>query len=279
MRFIKCENKHFYDADKYDDCPRCEKTAEGVEVDSEYDNNLEEASDLEQTIHEKSTVAIELIEQIEIIASSDESNEVSAPAITNQHTPVQSKSITPTNDGVQNQDIQLMSSSNKQGVVSDDEDTDYVFNKGLENTDYVFDKGLYDIKDRENLPDKDLDDNNNKGKNKGKPTKFSFEDFPKKHLTPYLIRRKNNERIPIDKKIFRLGRDQESVDYAIVQNKFISHNHCRIITKDDEYFIVDDNSKNRTFIDGVAIKSYIKIKISHGQIIKLADEEFEFKLY
>lgn len=98
-------------------------------------------------------------------------------------------------------------------------------------------------------------------------------------VIPHLIRKKNNEKIPINKSFFRLGRDVSFNDYVIADNKFIGHGHCHIITKNGEYFIVDDNSKNHTYVDGVAISPSSEIKLSHGQNVRLSNEEFEFRLF
>lgn len=98
-------------------------------------------------------------------------------------------------------------------------------------------------------------------------------------VIPHLIRRKNNERIPINKAIFRMGRDASFNDYVIADNKFVGHGHCHIVTRDGEYFIVDDNSKNRTYVDGFAIPPSSEIKLSHGQNVRLSNEEFEFRLF
>lgn len=98
-------------------------------------------------------------------------------------------------------------------------------------------------------------------------------------IIPYLVYKKNNEKIMINKAVFRLGRDKVTNDYVIVGNKYVGHNHCHIITRGEEYFIVDDNSKNRTFIDGVMISPGSEVKLTQGQILKLANEEFEFKIF
>lgn len=98
-------------------------------------------------------------------------------------------------------------------------------------------------------------------------------------LAPYLVRIRNQERIPINKPVFRLGRDRNYNDYPIVNNQYIGHSHCHIICRDGEYFVVDDNSKNSTKVNGTQIMPGTEVKIAHGYTICLADEEFEFKLY
>jgi len=98
-------------------------------------------------------------------------------------------------------------------------------------------------------------------------------------MQPYLIRLKNNERIPLDKDIFRIGRGRESSDYAIPENKFVGHSHCHILAREGEYFIVDENSKNHTYVNGTMINNNAERKLSHGTIIGIANEEFEFRLF
>jgi len=97
--------------------------------------------------------------------------------------------------------------------------------------------------------------------------------------TPYLIRTKNNERIMVDKPVFRIGKEKSFVDYFIGDNTAISRSHANIITRDGEYFVQDTNSTNHTYVDGQMIQSNIEVKIAHGTKIKLANEDFEFKLY
>ena len=96
---------------------------------------------------------------------------------------------------------------------------------------------------------------------------------------PQLIRRKNNEIIPICSDVFRLGRDSGYNDYVIAENEYVGNSHCHILVQDGGYFIVDDNSKNHTFVDDREIPSGRQIKLVHGQCIRLADEEFEFRLF
>lgn len=97
---------------------------------------------------------------------------------------------------------------------------------------------------------------------------------------PYLIRAKTKEKIIIDKGIYRIGRNNEFTynDYNIKGNLLIGHSHCYIIAQNGEYFVVDNNSKNHTCIDNRIIPANQETPIKHGQILRLADEEFEFLL-
>lgn len=95
---------------------------------------------------------------------------------------------------------------------------------------------------------------------------------------PYLIRKKNNEKIAVNKPNFRIGKEKSFVDCFIGDNTAISRNHAIIIVRDNSYFIVDTNSLNHTFVNGTMIQSNVEIPIASGDKITLANEEFEFVL-
>lgn len=95
---------------------------------------------------------------------------------------------------------------------------------------------------------------------------------------PYLIRTKNNEKIPLDKPVFRIGKEKSYVDYFIGDNTAISRSHANIVSRDGEYFVVDTNSTNHTYVNGAMIASNVETKILNGAKIRLANEDFEFKI-
>ena len=102
---------------------------------------------------------------------------------------------------------------------------------------------------------------------------------PAAPVQPYLLRVKNNERIPINKPSFRIGKERSFVDYFIADNTAISRSHANILNRDGEYYIVDTNSTNHTYVNGVMIRSNVETKLTHGAKITLANESFEFLTY
>ena len=96
---------------------------------------------------------------------------------------------------------------------------------------------------------------------------------------PHLIRMKNNENINLDKPVFRIGKEKSYVDYFIGDNTAISRSHANIVCRDGECFIVDTNSTNHTYLNGSMIQSNVETKLTHGDIVRLANEEFEFKFF
>lgn len=93
-----------------------------------------------------------------------------------------------------------------------------------------------------------------------------------------LIRIKTGERVSINKPRFRIGKERSYVDYFIGDNTAISRSHADIISRDGRYYLVDMNSTNGTFVDGMMISSGEEIAIDTGSRIRLANEEFEFEI-
>ena len=54
--------------------------------------------------------------------------------------------------------------------------------------------------------------------------------------------------------------------------------YADIIARGGRYFIVDLNSKNRTFVNGTPIPAQQETEIHDGDAIRLANEEFEFRI-
>jgi len=94
---------------------------------------------------------------------------------------------------------------------------------------------------------------------------------------PRLCRKSTKEIIKITSSFFKIGRSSSNVDYTITNNAFVGSFHAYILKEDGKYFVVDNNSKNHTFInDGMPIPPNEKIEIYHGSSITFANEQFDF---
>lgn len=113
----------------------------------------------------------------------------------------------------------------------------------------------------------------------GETTVLKAINNPAQMITPHLIRKKNNEKISLNKPVFRVGKERSYVDYFIGDNTAISRSHANFIIREGEYFVIDTNSTNHTFVNGIMIQSNVETAITHGDIIRLANEDFEFRLY
>ena len=101
----------------------------------------------------------------------------------------------------------------------------------------------------------------------------------KPEIEPYLIRLSNNQEIKIDKDSFYIGKDEKNVDYCISDNLAIDDKHAYIIRHGKEYFVVDNNSENHTYLNRVLIGTDEEIFIPHGAQLRFADEDFEFRMH
>ncbi|WP_010676859.1 DUF6382 domain-containing protein [Bacillus timonensis] len=94
---------------------------------------------------------------------------------------------------------------------------------------------------------------------------------------PFLLTA-TKEKIMVTKKVFKIGRDPQHTDYTS-KNKVVGRVHAELITENGEYFIIDQESRNGSYVNGVKLDPKNKVKIKHEDKIKLANEEFEFRLF
>lgn len=93
-----------------------------------------------------------------------------------------------------------------------------------------------------------------------------------------IIRVKTGEYITIEKDFFRIGKGMMENEYCIRDNGAISRSHAALMSKNNQWTIVDLNSTNGTYVNGTRIMPQNEVPLSHGSKINLADEEFLFYL-
>lgn len=93
---------------------------------------------------------------------------------------------------------------------------------------------------------------------------------------PTLLRVFTNETIQINKPVFRIGKEKSFVDYFVPNNNAVSRSHADIITRGQHYFVIDLNSKNKTYINGQPLPIQQECEIQNGNQLRLANEEFIF---
>lgn len=92
-----------------------------------------------------------------------------------------------------------------------------------------------------------------------------------------IIRLKTGEYFSIPGTIFSIGKSAEN-DLVLSDNKAISRKHAVIYKQNGNFVIVDQRSTNHSFLKGEMLEPDCKVELCDGDIIRLADEEFEFKL-
>lgn len=113
----------------------------------------------------------------------------------------------------------------------------------------------------------------------GETTVLSAGTSMEKTISPHLVRMRTQEKIIINKEIFRIGKEKSFVDYCISDNMAISRSHAHLVNRNEEFYIVDTNSTNHTFVNGEMIPSNQEVLLSDGVTVTLGNEVFKFKLY
>ena len=91
---------------------------------------------------------------------------------------------------------------------------------------------------------------------------------------PILYRVSTEEKIRIQKSVFRIGTKRGDADYSVDNNQAVSRNHAEVIRREDRCFIKDLDSMNKTYVNGQMIPARQETEIYDGDSLKLADEEF-----
>lgn len=94
----------------------------------------------------------------------------------------------------------------------------------------------------------------------------------------YLIRKRTGEKILITEREFVLGKDASQTDYCITGNSAVSRAHAVIICRDLDFEVADKNATNGTYVNDVKVAAFQKSPLKDGDILKLADENFEFRI-
>lgn len=96
--------------------------------------------------------------------------------------------------------------------------------------------------------------------------------------TAVLIRSNTQERLVIKPMIFRVGKSKYDNEYSIRDNPVISRHHAMIVKRENNYYIKDLDSKNKTYINGNRLIPQQEYELFDQAVIRMANEEFLFIL-
>ncbi len=105
---------------------------------------------------------------------------------------------------------------------------------------------------------------------------LKLEDVTEIVKSAWLLRSKTNEKIDLMRDETKLGRSDTKCDYAIIGNSAIGRYHARIVFKEDEFYLIDNTSTNKTFLNGNMLVPEEEYKLAEGDIVRLANEKFIF---
>ena len=74
-----------------------------------------------------------------------------------------------------------------------------------------------------------------------------------------------------------IGKDASKVDCCIFDNSAVSRIHAKIVSKNGEFFVIDNHSTNHVYVNGMLIDPDTQVRLTHGARVRLGDEDFEFR--
>ena len=100
-----------------------------------------------------------------------------------------------------------------------------------------------------------------------------------KFIIAQLTRKKDGKTMMIQKgsEPFIIGSSAEFVDFYVGDNDAIGAAHAQIRKDGSTYYIRDNNSVNHTYVNGQMLNAGENKPLNSGDIIRLGDEDFEFK--
>lgn len=84
--------------------------------------------------------------------------------------------------------------------------------------------------------------------------------------------------IAVTKDAFVIGKKAELCDGVIGFNKMISRSHCRINRRGSQYTITDLQSANGTYVNRVRLQPNQSYPIKNGDIVRLANSDFQISI-
>lgn len=92
----------------------------------------------------------------------------------------------------------------------------------------------------------------------------------------WLVRRSSGQRVPVNHNNFHIGRGRDLVDFFVATaTPYIGVDHAYVLIQGSQYYIVDNNSRNHTWLNGQMLEPSKPYPIHPGDTLRMADEYFE----
>lgn len=99
-------------------------------------------------------------------------------------------------------------------------------------------------------------------------------------MRPHLCRLRTKEVYWITKEITKIGRNADAADICITGNSAVGRVHAVLYMQNGSIGIGDNESKNGTFVNEIKLyPAGAPVPLNHGSVIRLGDEELEFRMY
>ena len=93
----------------------------------------------------------------------------------------------------------------------------------------------------------------------------------------YIIRIRTGDEMAIVLDETLIGKSPDA-DFCIPDNRAVSRHHASILMDGGEYYLVDHNSTNSTYLNGMRLDPGDEYRLCHGDGFVLADEPFQFMI-
>lgn len=93
-----------------------------------------------------------------------------------------------------------------------------------------------------------------------------------------LIRNSTQEVFWLDRPEIRIGKEASEVDYCITGNSAISRYHAAIVYQNGGYYLIDNNSTNRTSLNSTVLSPQVPTLLQPGDTISFANEVYQFNI-
>ena len=81
----------------------------------------------------------------------------------------------------------------------------------------------------------------------------------------------------VDEDRYVIGRNAQYANGVIGGDKAVGRMHCRILRKDDLFFIEDLGSVNGTFLNGERLAADSPVQVNDGDLVRIADRSFRVR--
>ncbi len=114
-----------------------------------------------------------------------------------------------------------------------------------------------------------------KSKNQSFPDKTMVLGRPSRQTPSLVSLSRSYEKILLDRTSILIGRLADSVDY-VIQNRAVGKIHAEIKKTGEQYFIIDLNSVNGTYVNGERLICNTEIPVNNGDKVTFANESYTF---
>lgn len=91
----------------------------------------------------------------------------------------------------------------------------------------------------------------------------------------YLVQKDTNQYIHVTHTNFHIGRAEDVVDFTVrTKNCYLGNDHAYILLKDGNYYIVDNNTQNSTYLNEQRLEPSKPTQFHAGDTIRMADIVF-----